>query len=341
MTTVKTVSVLWIKALLMAAQQLGLDSDLLMQRAGLTPTCLSGQTRIGLDKTLRLWRAAEEASPVQDFGLAMGEWVKPAQFQLFALVLLHSKDLNDAFQKTIRYTRILSDGGRFQIVQQGEQAAICYQPQADNFSRHQVDAVMALLRGFADWLACQRIPLMQAEFTHSAPAQIDNYQRIFDCPLVFDQSRNALVFDRTWLDEPLALEDTELAAMHEHMLEQQLQALQAPDLYQQVMAWLQQRDTLDVSRAQLAESLFISERTLQRRLSEQGLSFQEMLDDGRKQRARYLLMQTQERVTDIALQVGLSGSSFTRACHRWFAASPSEVRREGDQSESSTANTSS
>lgn len=341
MTTEKTVSTLWLKALLAAAEHQGLNQASLLQQAGLQAQQLQTGQRVSLSKTLALWRAAEAASPVTDFGLAMGEWVKPTHFQLFSLVLLHSRDLADALEKTIRYTRILSDAGQFRIERQNHQALICYQPLGDNFSRHQVDAVLALLRGFADWLACRRIPLLRADFCHERPSQLDNYQRIFDCPLHFSQPKNALLFSEHWLHEPLALEDTELAAMHEQMLEQQLISLQQPELRQQVENWLQQQPVLDVCRAQLAQQLLISERTLQRRLSEQGLSFQALLDECRQQRAHERLTDSDDSMTDIALQLGLSSSSFTRACHRWFAASPLVVRQQYRYSESSNDKTSS
>jgi AraC-like DNA-binding protein len=337
----KSVSVLWSKTLLAAAEQQGAERSQVLQTAGVSLASVRDGQRLSLEQTLAIWRAAESLAATADFGLIMGEWVKPAHFQLFALVLLHARNLGEAFDKTIRYTRILSDGGQFRIEHEGEWAAICYEPQAENFSRHHVDAVLALLRGFSDWLACQRIPLKQAEFTHAQPPNLENYQRIFECPLLFAQPRNAVVFAAHWLHEPLALEDSELAAMHESMLEQQLQALQTPDLQQQVMHWLQQQPCLEVTRAKLASDLFLSERTLQRRLGEQDLSFQSLLDQERRQRAQHWLVQTEDSMTDIASRLGLSASSFTRACHRWFAAAPLAVRRQQAQSESSSAKTSS
>lgn len=325
----KTVSVLWIKALLQGAEQQGLDPAGLLQTADIDAALLhSPYARVSLTNTLRLWRAAEALCPVQDFGLLMGELVKPAHFQLFALILMHSESLGSAFEKSIRYTRVLSDGGRYFLDRDGDEACLRYEPQAADFSRHQVDAVLVLLRNFAAWLICRPVSLRRVEFCHAPPADLSQYQRIFAAPLQFSASRNALVFAADILDEPLALGDEKLAAMHEQMLEQQLQALQQEDAAGLTRHFLLNSDDLAVDRDQLAQQLQMSGRTLQRKLQECGTSFQQLLDEERRRRACALLLSTDYPLTRISEQLGFSESSaFTRAFRRWEAMAPLEYRQ--------------
>ena len=102
MTTEKTVSTLWLKALLAAAEQQGLNQASLLQQAGLQAHQLQTGQTVSLSKALALWRAAEAASPVTHFGLAMGEWVTPAPFHLYAMTLFASPEPPAALAQTIR-----------------------------------------------------------------------------------------------------------------------------------------------------------------------------------------------------------------------------------------------
>ena len=325
-----TVSVLWLRGLLQAAEALGMQPDDLLQAANV-PAALMGSpyARLSVPQILQVWRAIERSSPVSDVGLRIGEMVKPSHFQLFALTLMHSENLGAAFTKSMRYTRLLSDGGQYYLSQDGGQAAICYEPLSDEFSHHQVDAVLVLLRSFANWLACRAIPLLKVEFRHPQPADISEYERIFSSPLQFSAARNALVFAPEVMSEPLALGDEYLAQLHEQMLEAQLALLHQPDTAGLVRHFLQHQEELTIDRDQLAERLHMSGRTLQRKLQECGTSFQQLLDDERCQRAQQLLKQTRLPLTAISEQLGFSESSvFSRAFRRWAGMSPLEYRQQ-------------
>lgn len=327
-----TVSVMWVRGLLQAAQQLGLDRATLLQVAGLDESQLSSPyARLSLSKNLLLWRAIEQYRPQADTGLRIGEMVKPSYFQLFSVTLLHSNNLGAAFQKSMRYTRLLSDGGQYFIVPEADQVALCYQPVDAGFSHHQVDAVLVLLRNFSSWLACRPLSLRGVEVQHAEPENIHEYQRIFSAPITFNSQRNALLFDSELLNEPLALGDDYLAAMHEQMLESQLQLLQQMDTAGKVRHILLQSENLLIEREQIAAKLHVSERSLQRKLQECGTSFQQLLFEERNQRAKQLLLHSNHSLTEISAQLGFAESSvFSRAFRRWNGVSPLEYRQQID-----------
>ena len=75
-----------------------------------------------------------------------------------------------------------------------------------------------------------------------------------------------------------------------------------------------------------AARLGISVATLKRRLQARGLTFRDMQDAERRNKAAVLLMGAQP-LEDIALEVGLSDArSFRRSCIAWFGKPPSQVR---------------
>lgn len=324
----KTVSALWFRGLLQASASLGIQQAELLQTTEVdADELLHPYDRISLDKNQKLWRAIESLSLLENVGLRIGEMVKPSYFQLFAITLMHCANLEAAFTKSMRYTRVLSDGGHY-FLQKDTELAICYEPADDSFSRHQVDAVLVLLHSFTSWLACRKIPIVRVEVRHAQPSSIEDYERIFNAPLKFNAARNALIFDPTLLEEPLSLGDQNLADMHEKMLETQLALLEKLDTAALVRHYLRMSDHLELDREQLAAQLNMSGRSLQRKLKDCHTSFQQLLDEERFDRAKQLMRQHDYSLTAISAQLGFSESSvFSRAFRRWSGVTPLEFRQ--------------
>ena len=73
----------------------------------------------------------------------------------------------------------------------------------------------------------------------------------------------------------------------------------------------------------------MSGRTLQRRLSERGLSYQSLIDQARRQLAQRLLRETDYSLAEVAFMTGFAEqSSFTRAFKRWAGQTPRSYRLE-------------
>jgi AraC-like DNA-binding protein len=84
----------------------------------------------------------------------------------------------------------------------------------------------------------------------------------------------------------------------------------------------------EVRLGALARSMHMSERTLRRRLSERGTSYQELLDDLRSTQARKLVSHGAEAVEQIAQRLGFADtSSFFHAFKRWTGQTPAQFRR--------------
>lgn len=85
----------------------------------------------------------------------------------------------------------------------------------------------------------------------------------------------------------------------------------------------------DLTLSKVSRNLALSERGLQRRLSEEGATFQMLHDKVRRQAAEDLLTATELSVSDIAYRLGFKAvGNFTRAARRWFGRSPKEYRKE-------------
>ena len=79
---------------------------------------------------------------------------------------------------------------------------------------------------------------------------------------------------------------------------------------------------------EIARQLGLHERTLQRRLAEQNLYFEEIVDQVRRERASEYLQFSAIPLIQVATFLGYSNqTALTRACRRWFGESPQDHRR--------------
>ena len=75
----------------------------------------------------------------------------------------------------------------------------------------------------------------------------------------------------------------------------------------------------------LARELHLSTRTLQRRLTEQRITFQRLLDDARRELARHCLLHSSRELNETAYLLGYKdANSFFRAFHHWEGTSPGQ-----------------
>lgn len=345
-TGVKTVSVIWIKGLLQAASVQGVSESAVLFEAGLSEEFLSvAGGRISLNDTLLLWRAAESLSADPLFGFNMGKSLQPTHFQLIAFTMLSSKTLASAMAKILKYQRLISDGGAFSLMPLisalevpsaglKNVSALVYRPTVSDFSYHQIDAVMAAVASFLNWLLGRNDVVIEIHLQHGIEQGLTEYKEFYKVPVLLNQSDNCLLFDSSLLEQPLPGFDASLAAMHEQMADSQLRRLLDPSIITQVQDQLIASD-LEASRDEIAKGMAMSGRSLQRKLQQEGSSFQELFDELRHQRSLLLLQDKHLSLADVAQQLGFSeNSTFYRAFKRWQGVTPGEYRQQELETES-------
>jgi len=167
-------------------------------------------------------------------------------------------------------------------------------------------------------------------FTHSAPPDTRPHQELFGCPVRFGCARTEIVIPSAMLARPLAKADPSLSAFFDRHAEETLRRMGArADATARVRRAV--TDALhsgDVSETNVSKRLGWSERTLRRRLGEEGTSFRQVLDDVRRELAQGWLAQSEMAIGEVAFLLGFSESSnFHRAFKRWTGQTPDEFRR--------------
>jgi AraC-like DNA-binding protein len=151
----------------------------------------------------------------------------------------------------------------------------------------------------------------------------------FDCPVRYGQPENRFVFDAAWLDRPPDFGNESTYAELKHLCDGFLKEL---ELGAGVTGEVRKLILSDLSRRtcfeQVARRLNMSERSLRRRLQEEGTCFKRLTDELRVQVAIKYVRETDLSIENIAAALGFSeASSFRHAFRRWTNAAPHEYRK--------------
>jgi hypothetical protein len=99
----------WTAAILRALAARGLDPEPLARRAGIDPATLGAEARIPRAALTRLWALAVEASGDPAFGLEASRHTAQTTFHALGYAVLASVTLKDAFERIVRYRRLIGD----------------------------------------------------------------------------------------------------------------------------------------------------------------------------------------------------------------------------------------
>ncbi len=145
---------------------------------------------------------------------------------------------------------------------------------------------------------------------------------------MFEQPFDALMFPSVLLDVRIDQANHELRRKAERYINDVVQRFPL-DIGKQTSALVDRHlATGHFSLRDIARQLGLHERTLQRRLSEQNLVFEDIVDQLRRERASEYLQSSAIPLTQVATFLGYSNqAAFTRACRRWFGDSPQRLRR--------------
>jgi len=301
-----------------------------LQRAGLPPGFFQQDRVYASTKELfALWRAIGEVAADPGIGLTLGSEPRTEHYSPTAIAAVCSRSLRDALQRIGRYKRLTCpEEIRLQPAANEVSVEFVYTEAGEAEPDVMVDLALSWIlsigrRGTDGQLTPLRVELARA------PLHRDMLDRHFGCRVSFKARRNALVFRAEDMERAFVTHNEELLAMIGAQLELELGAVQ-PDaaLAEQVKRAVKRsmagkRPVLQ----QVAQQLGLSERTLQRRLTASGSSFQQLAEHARRELARHYLGESAAEYHEVAYLLGYEDSnSFFRAFHHWEGTSPGEWR---------------
>ncbi|MBM7063270.1 AraC family transcriptional regulator [Pseudomonas sp. UL073] len=338
LTLVSSVSVAYLQGLVDYLQRQGIEPAALLAEVQLSPAVLAQRDqRIAASAYLRLLGLGVERTGDASLGLHLGEAVRPGYYGVLGYLLMSCATLADALHRQARYAALVGNLGQLGLDDEAPRAglepqvALSWQPLLAQQQRQAGEETLAGWVSFGRWISGLDIAPTEVRFRHPAPADTAEHARIFRCPVHFGQADNALVFPKRLLATPLGQADAQVRGTLDAYAERLLGELrQGHNVFDRArLALANQLGERVPDLEQLADSLQLSPRTLQRRLREAGLSFSQLLDETRQQLVLHYLRDPQLELADIAFFVGFSEpGSLVRAFRRWTGQSPAEYRRQ-------------
>jgi AraC-like DNA-binding protein len=171
-------------------------------------------------------------------------------------------------------------------------------------------------------------PLLRIELMH-APCDQAAYADFFGCPVLFEQAHMAIYFPADILARPMPLRDPETSEYCRQQCQHLLNKIsRKQSLTSQVKQLLEANQTTVPDLPALCAQLGLSERSLRRKLTEEGEKFQDILNEVRFTTAKHLL-KGNDKLEDIALRLGYSeAGNFSHAFKRWSGISPKAYREQ-------------
>jgi len=323
----------YLQPLLEAAAARGVTAAALESAAGMPPGALQPLPEsLPADDYVRLLDIAAGLANDPHFGLHVGERVKLGTYSVYGLILLSCRDFGQAFDQTMRYEQLAHDLGRSTLTVADGVAHYTWHSNYGPAQRHLADSVFAGIRVFGNWLAGTTLPAAQLTLMHDggAPESRDEYVRVLGAMPVFGAAANVASFDAALLAYPVPNADVSLYPVLQQHAEQLLRQRAQPDnsIAQQVHAAIVRNLAHgQVRLASIADELKLSPRTLQRKLSEAGATFQQILDQARFALAKDYLRQPELSLVDIAFLLGYQEqSAFNHAFKEWAGVNPGAYR---------------
>ena len=294
----------------------------------LTPQLLSDpDARVSPAQFCVAWAEGVRLSGNPRIALGIASSIPSGAFGLVEYVCRSAPTLGDALSQWGRYLNILNDAVQVGLVEEGEhlRVRVLVDSEAPAPAAHEL--CFALLAMRARELTSPAVTVTRAEFVHRV-ADAPAYETWFGAPVQFGAPFTPLVFPRSARGAPLVTADPSLLAILRRLADDVSSRASAdPPLTAQVRRVL--GSALRSNEAHIegvAQKLGVTARSLQRRLKDEGASFQTIREDVRRELAqRYL--DDDLAITEISFLLGFSEpSAFFRAFKRWTGITPIESR---------------
>jgi len=337
-----TVPASYARALLRAVEAQGYDPQAFAEIDGVSAHELDGVQSVSASLFGRLYQRAILLLNDETLGMASGGRVPNGTFRMMCLCVVHCETIADILDRVSEFldickgailkpsvTVLRNDVVRvgFALVNPNEERTLDDILTADGPLR--VRLSLYIWHNLLSWFAGTTLPLSRVVFNFSAPDNQQSWERLFDCPLVFDSEYCALEYQAEFLDSVNVQSESSLNVFlrsapyrlivphhREHTTRDRVLALLGDDYSESIP-----------NAGTIAAKLNISVSTLRRQLNDEGTSFQ-LLKDECRYTASLRYLSSDLSLSDIARLLGFDETSaFFRAFKRWSGTTPAAYRR--------------
>lgn len=321
----------WVLAIARTLDASGVPHEPVFDRLGMDARRLKdGTSRYSQEMVSQLWRAAVDETGDIYFGLKVASQLRPSSFHVVGYSMSCSEVLGDALRRFAHYAKLISSSANVELVEHRDRVELNFHFDTGGLppSDQALDTVLAGIVCFSSWLVGCPVRPIEVQLKHPAPPNDLPYKELLKCSVKFGQEQNRVVFQPDDMERPILSADEHLAATLDTMAINQMAELSGR-FSRKVRECLKvQFATNDISKKRIAELLHMTERTLLRRLKEEGTTYQEVLDGLREEIACEQLRLGITTIQGVSTMLGFSdASTFSRAFKRWTGRRPSFAKR--------------
>jgi len=315
-------------------RSLELDPIAMLEEAGLTEQDISDPNNyVPYTKLLEAMELPASKYGVTDFGLRYTSFQDTEFLGALSVVINQAESLYESITLTSKYMSFHTNGATLNLSESDDgqefTAAFNLHVQPRLYPSQVVERSVGYLARIAKAYNGQASPIKAVSFIHSRAAPLALYQKFFGLMPEFDGPFNGVILDLPDIKKKTRDTNREVRRLAEDFLLSQNNPNppsttdQAREVLRRLMPFRA------VSVDELATTLNLHKRTLQRELKSDGQTFGRLRDGIRQELARNYLMQGQIPLSQVAELLGFADQSvLTRACHKWFGRTPQNVRND-------------
>jgi AraC-like DNA-binding protein len=325
------------KAVLESARRAGVPAAVVLNGTGVSEEQIRvPAARVSYRAIIRMQHNIIEHGDVHglpaNYGFAQGQF-SIAAYGMLGYAMMSCATLNQAIQMALKYHR--TAGPLFDLTFDADDERLVVR--ADNVFELSprvltlvTEELFTAFPRLLKLLVGRDVAPQAVELGYPAPPHAELYGTAFDCPVMFDAPCSRFVLGADALALPLVHPDADSVVMFERSCRELLAEIERHDCLSNELRQLLLASPGKLPDAATAASrLRLGERTLRRRLADEGTTFQTILDEVRCRIATDYLVGTQLSTQEIAELLGFSeATNFRRAFLRWTHRSPTSYRKQ-------------
>lgn len=296
-----------------------------------------GDRWIDLPAAHRVWELALSHTQQANLGLLIGRSSNPHVIGLLGYLMESCPTIGEAFDQLSKFNPLFGNMFSYHHEIQGEYFKVFYEPHPQWWQEYPHTAQQAIETSMSRTLSLihrftgKHIYPNRAFFKSSPPSDESLYKSVLKTNLYFNATENYLEFPLSLAQVPVASYNITLYREFERLAEEKLQSIITHNSFEGRIKQLLLSaidgplPTID----QVATQLHCSTRTLQRKLRQEGTSYQLILENLRKELAIHFLQKGQNKLAEIADFLGYADQRvFRRAFKRWTGQTPSTYQQQ-------------
>ena len=327
-------SIIGISLLAKLVQSNGYNAKEMLEQADISEQLLNDpKATISFQQEVAFTRELIDTLADDDLGFKAGQCYRLNAFGHIGLAAGSSDTVSDAIAFFLKYIRLAYTHFDINFFKKDGNAILRFSDQFDlgNLRRFYLErdfsfAFLSTRDMFPRSIVGQKPKTIHFDFP--CPKSVEHYQKLYECPVHFSMPYNEILVDERYLDLQLPLANSLTRELLEEQCKIQEIALFGHKSFEGKIRQIIQTMENEIPNLEtIAKMHFLTARTMRRKLKEQGVTFQQLVNEELSKKSLHYLSTTNLNIEQISMRLGYSESaSFIHAFKRWTGKTPKEYR---------------